>query len=180
MHILHVNKEEEVEELNKHIQNGANAFVLVYMDGCGPCNATRPEWAKLESALSSQYKNNDKLVVADVNKNVMAHLKHLGDVDGFPTIKHMHHGGKKVESYESSSIKNKDRSVDSFVNWIETSISVVEPSTSSASDVYKRIKGGRKKRQTRYSRKSRKLYTSRKHGRQVHRKKSRRYRLTQK
>lgn len=140
MHVLHIQTEEEVDELNKHINNGADVFVLVYMDGCGPCNATRPEWAKLKSALSSQYKNNNKLVVADVNKNVMMHLKHLGDVDGFPTIKHIHQGGKKVDSYETSTVKNKDRSVDSFINWIETSISAV--SRSSANDVFKRLKRG--------------------------------------
>jgi hypothetical protein len=35
-------------ELNTYIDNGTDVFMLIYMAGCGPCNAARPEWAKLE------------------------------------------------------------------------------------------------------------------------------------
>jgi thiol-disulfide isomerase/thioredoxin len=78
------------------IKQGKDVFVLVYMEGCGPCNATRPEWAKIESALKDQYAKNDKLVVVDVNKDFMSNIKHIGKVDGFPTMKYIDETGKET------------------------------------------------------------------------------------
>ena len=49
MHILHIDSDKNASLVDKHIQNGDNVFVLVYMVGCGPCNATRPEWDKLKN-----------------------------------------------------------------------------------------------------------------------------------
>ena len=81
MHFLHINSEKEVSQIDKHIKKGDNVFILVYMEGCGPCNATRPEWAKLEYALKDQYAKNDKLVVKfgqifnELSKNCQTLLK---------------------------------------------------------------------------------------------------------
>ena len=47
MHILHINSEKEVGKVDQFVKKGYDVFILVYMDGCGPCNATRPEWAKI-------------------------------------------------------------------------------------------------------------------------------------
>ena len=71
MHILHINSEKDAIKIDKMIKQGKDVFVLVYMEGCGPCNATRPEWAKIDSALRDQYAKNDKLVVIDVNKDFL-------------------------------------------------------------------------------------------------------------
>ena len=141
MHILHINSEKDVSKVDQMVKQGKDVFILVYMVGCGPCNATRPEWSKIESALKDQYANNDKLVVIDVNKDFMKSIKNLGEVDGFPTIKYIGNYGKTVESYENSSIKKKDRSVSSFINWIETKINKMASTTptSSAKHVYNRI-----------------------------------------
>ena len=141
MYILHIDTNENVSKINTMIKQGKDVFVLVYMEGCGPCNATRPEWAKIESALKDQYAKNDKLVVVDVNKDVMQGIKHIGSIDGFPTMKYIGNYGKTVEPYENSSIKKKDRSVSSFINWIESKINkmVSTTPTSSVKDVYKRI-----------------------------------------
>jgi thiol-disulfide isomerase/thioredoxin len=141
MHILHINSEKDVSNIDKMIKQGKDVFILVYMEGCGPCNATRPEWAKIESALKVQYAKNDKLVVVDVNKDVMSSIKHIGKVDGFPTMKYIGNYGKMVESYENSSVKKQDRSVSSFINWIESKINKMESTTptSSTKDVYNRI-----------------------------------------
>lgn len=147
MYILHINSEKDVSRIDKMIKQGKDVFMLVYMEGCGPCNATRPEWAKIESALKDQYANNDKLVVIDVNKDFMSSIKHIGKVDGFPTMKYIGNYGKTVESYEDSSVKKKDRSVSSFINWIESKINkmVSTTPTSSVTNVYARLASTRRK-----------------------------------
>lgn len=146
MHILHINSEKDVGQVDKMINKGKDVFILVYMEGCGPCNATRPEWAKIESALKEQYAKNDKLVVVDVNKDFLSSIKHISNVDGFPTMKYIGNNGKIVESYEDSSITKKDRSVSSFIIWIESKINkmVSTTPTSSSKHVYNRISSTRK------------------------------------
>ena len=57
MIIIHANTEADANEINHHVESGKDVFMLIYMEGCGPCNATRPEWKKLETALNHQYKN---------------------------------------------------------------------------------------------------------------------------
>jgi thiol-disulfide isomerase/thioredoxin len=150
MHILHINSEKDVSKIDQMIKQGKDVFVLVYMEGCGPCNATRPEWAKIESALKDQYAKNDKLVVVDVNKDFLSSIKHIGKVDGFPTMKYIGNYGKTVEPYEKSSVKKQDRSVSSFINWIESKINKMESTTptSSAKHVYNRISKTKKHHET--------------------------------
>jgi hypothetical protein len=135
MHVLHINSKEESTKIDKYIKNGSDVFILVYMVGCGPCNATRPEWAKIDSALKTQYKNNNNLVIIDVNMDYLKFIKHIGPVDGFPTMKYIGNYGKTIENYE------KDMSIDSFINWIENKINSVVSTeeTSSPKAVYKRI-----------------------------------------
>ena len=36
------NGETPIVILNKFIKGGKQVFALIYMEGCGPCNATRP------------------------------------------------------------------------------------------------------------------------------------------
>jgi hypothetical protein len=128
---------EEIIKQKKHV------FVLIYMDGCGPCNATRPEWAKMSHTLKKQYSGRDDVAIIDINKNVMPLIKNLGSVNGFPTMKYTTDQGKTIESYEDSGVKTKDRSVDSFINWIEGKImkgKIVSIKPASAPEhVYKRI-----------------------------------------
>ena len=148
MHFLHINSEKEVSQIDKHIKKGDNVFILVYMEGCGPCNATRPEWAKLEYALKDQYAKNDKLVVIDVDKDYLSSIKHIGPIDGFPTIKYAGNYGKTIENYENSPIKKKDRSIDSFINWIESKIitAISTTPTNSTKNVYHRLANTKKHR----------------------------------
>ena len=153
MHILHVDSEKDINKINKHIEDGCHVFILVYMEGCGPCNATRPEWKKLDSALRSQYAKNNQLAVIDVNKDYLANIKHIGSIDGFPTMKYIGNHGSLVELYENSSINKKDRSVDSFIQWIEAKINnaVSTTPTSSPQHVYRRLSKtakGKKDRKT--------------------------------
>jgi len=142
MIVLHANSKEDADKVNKLVNQDKHVFILVYMEGCGPCNATRPEWAKMESALEHQYSDNDKLAIVDLNKDYQDIIsEHLGDIDGYPTLKYINNRGKNVESYENSSVKNKDRSVDSFIAWIESKINTLKSTTptTSSSHVYRRL-----------------------------------------
>jgi hypothetical protein len=158
MHILHVETEKDVSKIDKMIKQGKDVFILVYMEGCGPCNATRPEWAKLESALKDQYTTNDKLVIVDVNKDFLSKIKHIGNIDGFPSMKYISNNGKTIEPYENSSVEKKDRSITSFINWIESNINkmISTTPTSSANNVYNRISQTRKRNKK--SRHNKKIY----------------------
>lgn len=122
MQLLHVNSESDAHEIDKLIKQGKHVFIIVYMVGCGPCNATRPEWNKMGKLMEKQYKHDKDLVIVDANKDFMPFIKMIGKIDGFPTLKYISNNGHKIESYEDSDIRTKDRSSDSFVNWIESKL----------------------------------------------------------
>ena len=136
MHVLHIDSEKDVGKVDKFVKQGKDVFILVYMKGCGPCNATRPEWEMLETALKDQYAKNDNLVIIDINKDYLSSIKHLGNVDGYPTIKYIGKRGTVVDPYEKG-----ERSVSSFITWIESKINNVISTnqTSSPENVYKRL-----------------------------------------
>lgn len=121
MIFLHIDPTTKNTDLfNKHIKDGKHMFVLFYMEGCGPCNATRPEWKKLENVLARKHKNNNNIVIVDVDQNVMNELKYITkQPKGFPTMQHICKKGDHSEDYEDSDVSEKNRSVDSFVEWIE-------------------------------------------------------------
>ena len=158
MIIIHADSELSAKQVNQYVNDGADVFMLIYMEGCGPCNATRPEWAKLEGALKHQYKNNDKLVLATINSTIVGSINHIGDVNGFPTILYLSNNGSKMEHFEDSSINDKQRNVDCFVNWIESHVGNVK-SVSTHRDFLKRITirnyKTRTNRRTRRNRRSR-------------------------
>lgn len=118
MKVLHGNDLSGVSEINKMIEDGKNVFILVYMDGCGPCMQTKPKWDKMAQDLSIPEKEDD-IIIADVNKNFMKDLKHIGDIDGYPTMKHIGKKGHHVKAYEDSNVQTKDRSPESFKEWIK-------------------------------------------------------------
>ena len=144
MIIVHADTEAKAQELNDYINSGKDVFMLIYMVGCGPCNATRPEWTKLENALEHQYKNNNNLVIASVESKVVSSVKHTGDIIGYPTLMYLSHNGQKIEQFESSSIKTKKRDVDCFMNWVESHVGNVH----SISPNFKRVNKSRKHQYT--------------------------------
>lgn len=143
MKVLHIKDGTNIDQIEKMIKQGKHVFILIYMVGCGPCNATRPEWEKLESALADQYAKNDNLVIIDVNKDYIDGIEYFKDISGFPTIRYINNNGKNMENYEDSSINKKDRSVSSFIDWIESNILknkiVSKNKTSSPNIVFQRI-----------------------------------------
>jgi len=107
-----------IDKLNKLIhKDNSRVFILYYMEGCGPCNATRPEWEKLKNVFK-KYENNEDIVVVDIDQILSNKLKGLKEPNSFPTIRYITDNGKHSENYEDSEIKTKDRSIDSFSDWI--------------------------------------------------------------
>ena len=125
MIILHIDPTTKNTKLfNQYVEEGKQIFVIFYLDGCGPCNATRPEWKKIENVLKDKYKNNDNIVIADVDQELLKEIKYLtSQPKVFPTIRYISNKGKISEDYEDCpDLKDdeKDRKVDSFVKWINS------------------------------------------------------------
>jgi len=128
MIILHMNPTSSIKEkkqFDKYVAQGKDIFVFFYLEGCGPCNATKPEWKKMENVLSSKYKNNDHVILAEIDQSIMNDLHSIKMIQprGFPSIHHITRKGKEVNEYENDEkLTIKDRSVDSFVEWVETNL----------------------------------------------------------
>jgi len=125
MIFIHINsKSNNVSLLDKYINQGKDIFVLVYMEGCGPCNATRPEWKKIKNILDKKYKNNNNIVVADIDQEEFSKVTSISYKPvGFPSLFYMNKKNNIHENYEDCiELKEKDRTVDSFINWIETKV----------------------------------------------------------
>ena len=110
-----------IEKMNKYLSNkDAKIFILIYMEGCGPCNETRPEWSKLKNVLSNGFLNKQDIVIVSIDKDLFGKLKNANkEPMSFPTIRFMNKSGENMETYEDSQISNKDRKIDSFVEWIK-------------------------------------------------------------
>jgi thiol-disulfide isomerase/thioredoxin len=110
-----------IDQLNKHLtRNNDKIFILFYMEGCGPCNATRPEWSKLNNVLSHYFINRKDIAVISIDQELSGKLKNIGSTpNSFPTMRFITHNGKINENYEDSNITTKDRTIDSFIEWIK-------------------------------------------------------------
>ena len=117
MEFLHINSSNNnVGQFDKMVNDGKHVFVLIYMEGCGPCNATRPEWTKIKNILGQpqQKIKYPGVVVVDVDQIVCNNIKHISSLSGFPTMRYISDRGNVVENYEN------DRSIDSFIKWIDS------------------------------------------------------------
>jgi hypothetical protein len=113
------NGETPIQTLNNFITSGKNVFALIYMEGCGPCNATRPEWEKIKHVLKKDVKSNNDFLVVD--KDLLSKVKNIGiQPRGFPTIRFISNNGKNTEDFEDSKLseEHKKRTIDSFIKWI--------------------------------------------------------------
>ena len=116
-----------IEVINQYIEKGKELFILFYMEGCGPCNATRPEWSKIKNVIGEKYKKNGNIVVADIDQEMISKMKYFTNPpSGFPTMIYISKKGNQTENYENSSISNKNRSIDSFVDWIQSKVNNIK------------------------------------------------------
>ena len=119
-------------------------FILIFMEGCGPCAATRPEWAKLENVLSQNFLDRDDIVLASIDHELCEKLENLkSKPPSFPTMRFITNGGNEVENYEDSKLDNKDRSVDSFVEWIKMKSREKKQGGAKTRRKYKNKRGGK-------------------------------------
>jgi hypothetical protein len=121
MVFLHINDETKMDELNKlnsYIKDDKkNIFLLIFMNGCGPCEATKPEWKNIESTLDDKLKKDENIVIADLEQSLLKSLKNLPkQPSGFPTMYYITDGGKTCEDF------NSGRDVNSFIKWIESNV----------------------------------------------------------
>ena len=110
-----------IDALNDLIEKNNNnkVFILYYMEGCGPCNETRPEWEKLKNSLK-KYDNDNTIAIVEIDQVLASKVKDAKkEPNSFPTIRFITNKGEDVESYEDSNVENKDRTIDSFVDWIK-------------------------------------------------------------
>jgi len=142
-----------IDKLNKYLSyKDAKIFIFFYMEGCGPCNETRPEWSKLKNVLSNDFLNKEDIVIVSIDKDLYGKLKNANkEPMSFPTIRFMTNAGENVQTYEDSDISNKDRKIDSFVEWIklktgENNITTSETTTGKAGG-FKRKSTHRRNRQ---------------------------------
>jgi thiol-disulfide isomerase/thioredoxin len=110
----------ELQEVNNAVYKGKNAFILVFMEGCGPCNETLPEWTRIQTVLGKKYLNDDSVIVAAINKDFLSSIPYIGSIEGFPTMKHVSKKGKHLETFEGSRFGKGSRNTSSFVSWIES------------------------------------------------------------
>ena len=145
MKFLHIDTTtNNIDLFDEYVSQGKDIFVLIYLEGCGPCIATRPEWKKIENVLKDKYQSNDNLVVIDVDQKLLAKMTKLKEEPkGFPTILYITDKGETSEEYDESD-SNSFRKVDSFVKWIDSKI--------------KKQQGGKKRRNMK-TRKSKNRFT---------------------
>lgn len=127
---------------NKLRQDNTHNFILYYMDGCIHCDITKPEWFKLNNPVLVKENdiNSPNIVVASINANVADKIKVGSSPSAFPTIRYITNQGKTILNYEDDTdIGEKNRKLDSFVDWIKSKVHTKSSSSS------KSVKGSSKK-----------------------------------
>jgi thiol-disulfide isomerase/thioredoxin len=125
MKFLQLNNEGDVSELNNSVKANKQVFLLIYMEGCGPCNETLPEWKKIENVLNEKTNGNkyNNVVVAEIEQTNLDKLTFIkNNVKGFPSMKYISNNGLMQEDFEDSNIKNKTRTIDAFMEWIDSKL----------------------------------------------------------
>ena len=151
MKILHIDPTtNNINLFDDYVSQGKDVFVLIYLEGCGPCIATRPEWKKIENVLKDKYKSNDNLVIIDVDQELLKKMTKLKEQPkGFPTMLYITNKGETSEEYNEDDEKIF-RKIESFEKWIDSKM--------------KKQQGGKRRRntKTRKSKKNQKKRTNKK------------------
>ena len=151
----HATDSTPMEILNNFLASpDKRVFILIYMNGCVPCEATKPEWKKLKTSLGKNVLDSEDVLVVDIDKDLMDNVKNVKkEITGFPTIRRISQHGNRSVDYD------KDRSVEAFSKWIETAAKDLLTSKSSVT------RGGSSRRRRRRTRRNkRKSCVKRRHG----------------
>ena len=156
---LEINKKNygsQIDKINDYLSNkDTKSFILFYMEGCVPCNATRPEWSKIKNVLSNDILKSDNILILSIDKDLFDKLKNVGpELNSFPTMRFITDAGEKIETYEDSDVpENKDRTIDSFIEWIKskTGDKSENAMTGGKRKIYKKISRTKKRRGGKWS-----------------------------
>jgi hypothetical protein len=120
MIFLNINsKSSNASLFNKYVEEGKQIFVLFYMEGCGPCGITRPEWKEIETMMKSE--SNDNVVIVEIDQEVLQEIQYLQSKPvGFPTMRYIANKGSTSEDY------NGERKTSAFVSWIKSKIKPIK------------------------------------------------------
>jgi hypothetical protein len=110
-------EKERVEKLKDGVSDNKHVFLLIFMDGCGPCNDTKPKWFEFEK----NHQDDDNIVIVHIEQESIPEVASLigESPGGFPCMRYLHNG--KVEEYEKCEKLDKSdlRSVESFDKWLK-------------------------------------------------------------
>ena len=112
-----IEKSKSIKQLQNYLNNGDDVFALVYMNGCGPCEETKPKWHELKN----KYQTDKNICVASIEHSLLDEVNNdliKKDITGFPTLRHIR--GKMKQDYEDVEGIKKDRSLESFIEWLES------------------------------------------------------------
>ena len=118
----------KINEIKSSIKNQTPIFMLLHSEKCGHCIKMLPNWRQLKHSDEIKEKRNHPFLIVDIEHKMIEKLKDeelnedlkLDNIVGYPTIIQIHKG--KIEPYEESGISLKDRSTDSFIEWIESKL----------------------------------------------------------
>jgi hypothetical protein len=116
MRYVHIENSQNIPEINA-LNNASRAYLLYYLQGCGPCNQVRPVWRQLSKDVASD--GDDSTILAEVNQEMFPHLQNTQHIQKrpfqFPTIRFVSFKGTPNEQVEEFT---GDRDLSSFKNWI--------------------------------------------------------------
>ena len=124
-------RNKDIRNFDKFINDGKNVFVMFHMNGCTHCIQALPEWQNIKNKINNKLKNNNNIIIADIESSNLTQIKNSQNIEGFPTIRYIHNYGKSYEDY------NGERAVSEFIKWIESK-------TTNNSSVVATYKGGKK------------------------------------
>jgi hypothetical protein len=107
------------------LKNAPVAFILVYMEGCGPCGEVRPEWEKIYKDKPFLNTLDPRVVMADIDHTVLgidANKDLIKDPpNAFPNIRKITFttSDPSKQMYEEY---NGNRRSDDIKNWITSSL----------------------------------------------------------
>lgn len=115
------NHDNLVGDFNNDVKTGKHVFLFLFMDGCGPCNDTKPKWNNIKKYLKKEHLHKNDITIAQINQKLFSGLNGVGSEPmGYPCLRYVK--SPTVEEYEDSGIPEKDRSSESFASWIESKL----------------------------------------------------------
>ena len=108
-------------KFNDGVKAGKHTFLFLFMDGCSPCNDTKPNWTNIKKYLKREHAQIGEIVVAQINQNLFKELQNVGkEPMGYPCFRYIKN--HTIEEYENCGIAKTDRTTESFTEWIDSKL----------------------------------------------------------